>query len=124
MSLKVFGRPAFEKAINRGFELAEVAEAILDEMRDWEVVTPGQMGIVTFRYAPPGMPAEQADWLNGELVRAMIADGFAMISSTILRGKTVLRMCTINPRTTEADIQETLGKLDRMGQNLSPDSQR
>jgi aromatic-L-amino-acid decarboxylase len=124
MSLKLFGRSAFAKAINRGFDLAEVAETIVDDMRDWEVVTPGQMGIVTFRYAPPGMPAEEVDWLNGELVPTMMADGFAMISSTILRGKTVLRMCTINPRTTEADIRETLGKLDRMGQNLSSDSQR
>lgn len=124
MSLKFFGRSAFAEAINRGFDLAEVAEVVVDQMRDWEVVTPGQMGIVTFRYAPPGMPGEEVDWLNGELVQAMIADSFAMISSTILRGKTVLRMCTINPRTTEADIRETLGKLDRMGQKLSSDSQR
>jgi aromatic-L-amino-acid decarboxylase len=42
----------------------------------------------------------------------MIADGFAMLSSTALRGQTVLRMCTINPRATEADVRETIRRLD------------
>ena len=38
------------------------------------------------------------------LVRAAVADGFAAPSTTILDGRAVVRLCTINPRTTEADI--------------------
>ena len=118
MSLKVFGRSGFQKAIHRGFELAELAEAAMRELPRWEVVTPAQMGIVTFRYVPEGMTMEKLDQLNRQLVEEMIADGFAMISSTVLRGETVLRMCTINPRTTEADIRETIERLNSAGERL------
>jgi glutamate/tyrosine decarboxylase-like PLP-dependent enzyme len=114
MSLKAMGGSALGRAMVRGFELAEATEAMVRRLPDWEVVTPAQMGIVTFRYAADALTAEELNRLNGQLVQAMIADGFAMISSTVLRGKQVLRMCTINPRTTEADIQDTLTRLDRM----------
>ena len=112
MSLQVFGRSAFQEAVSRGFEMAEVAEAAIRELSNWEVVTPAQMGIVTLRCAPAGLSPEKLNWLNRELVEEVIADGFAMISSTVLREQTVLRMCTINPRTTEADVRETIKRLD------------
>jgi aromatic-L-amino-acid decarboxylase len=118
MSLKVFGQSRFREAVNRGFEMAEVAEAALRELSNWEVVTPAQMGILTFRCAPGGLPPEELNRLNRELIDAMIADGFAMVSSTVLRGQTVLRMCTINPRTTETDVRGTIERLDNMSKRL------
>ena len=118
MSLKVFGAAGFRAALNRGFELAETAEAVARGLPDWEVVTPAQLGIVTFRYAPPGVAAEELERLNQALVDGMIADGFAMVSSTVLRGQTVLRLCTINPRTTADDVRETLARLDGIGRGM------
>jgi glutamate/tyrosine decarboxylase-like PLP-dependent enzyme len=112
MSFKIFGRRAFEEAITRGFELAEAAEAALRDLPDWQVVTPAQMGILTFRYAPAGVSEDDLNRLNRALIDTMIADGFAMLSTTILRGQTVLRMCTINPRATPADVEETIRRLD------------
>jgi len=114
MSLQVFGRSGFQEAVNRGFEMAEVAEAAVRELPNWEVVTPAQMGIVTFRCIPEGLSPEELNRLNRELIEEMIADGFAMISSTVLRGQTVLRMCTINPRTTEADVRATIKRFHGM----------
>jgi aromatic-L-amino-acid decarboxylase len=118
MSLKVFGGAQFEAALNHGFQLAEEAEAAVRELPHWEVVTPAQMAIVTFRFAPPGLSDADLDRLNRQLVDAIIADRFAMLSSTVLRGRTVLRMCTINPRTTPEYIRETLSRLATMGRQL------
>lgn len=111
MSLKIFGLDAFRNAVALGIELAEKAEEKLAESPGWEIVTPANMGIVTFRYVPEGLSLAEIDALNRDLVDKMIADKFAMVSSTELRGRTVLRLCTINPRTTEADIQETVRRL-------------
>jgi hypothetical protein len=36
-----------------------------------------------------------------------------LLTSTELRGAVSLRLCTINPRTTEQDIVETINRLDR-----------
>ena len=107
MSIKVFGMGAFRAAVERGFALAEFTEARLRKMPGWEIVTPAQMGIVCFRYER----ADDAAHLR--LVQGILKDGFALITSTVLQGRTVLRTCTINPRTTESDIEETLVRLDR-----------
>ncbi len=113
MSIKVFGLAAFRAAIERGFVLAEFTEACLRKMPDWEVVTPAQMGIVCFRYRG----AEDAAHLR--LVQTLLDDGFALITSTVLHHRTVLRTCTINPRTTEADIEATLAKMDGFARRLA-----
>ncbi|HEX2094573.1 MAG TPA: aminotransferase class V-fold PLP-dependent enzyme [Longimicrobiaceae bacterium] len=118
MSLQVFGLRAFREAIGRGIRLAELAEGILREGPRWEVVTPAQLAVVTFRYVPPGATPEATDELNGRMVGEMLADGFALATSTVLRGRTVLRLCTINPRTTEPDIRETLRRLEAIGERL------
>jgi aromatic-L-amino-acid decarboxylase len=112
MSLKLFGLAAFRAAVARGFELAEYAETLLRASDCWEAVTPAQMGIITLRYTRDGLTNSQVDALNAGLVDAMIADGYAMLRSTVLRGRSVLRLSTINPRTTEADLRETLRRLE------------
>ena len=119
MSLKVFGLDAFREGIARGIALAELAEAALRELPHWEIVTPAQLGILTFRYVVPGLSVAEIDALNVRLVEEMIDDGFAMVSSTVLRDHTVLRMCVNNPRTTEADIRETVKLLSHYGGELS-----
>jgi aromatic-L-amino-acid decarboxylase len=102
MSVHYFGLDAFRAAMERGFQLAEFAEAKLRSIPGWEIVTPAQMGIVTFHH-----PA--ADYQK--LHEAMLARGLALATSTVLKGRTVLRLCTINPRATEDDLTQTLDHL-------------
>ncbi len=111
LSVKVFGWSAFRAAVEWGFRSAEVAETLVRQQGDWQVVTGAQLAVVTFRFAPPGWSDQQLDRLNRALVEEMIADGRAMLSSTVLRGRTVLRLCTINPRTTDEDIRLTIARL-------------
>lgn len=118
MSVKVFGADAFAAAITRGIELAERAETLLRASPCWQILTPAQLGIVTFRYRPDGRSNEAIDDLNTRLITALHDTGFAMISSTVLQGRTVLRMCTINPRTTETDLAETIALLERLTATL------
>jgi len=106
MSLKVFGAQAFRTAIADGLALAEHAEAIVTEDPRWELVTPAQLGIVTFRPAVP-----HADAACARLPALALADGFAYATTTHTRGMTALRLCTINPRTTREDVERTLDRL-------------
>ncbi len=108
LSIRYFGLASFRAAVERGFELAELTEAQIRKMPDWEIVTPAQMGIVCFRYS--GADAR----FHLELVQDILSDGFALVTSTVLRGETTLRMCTINPRTSESDILLTLRRLDQL----------
>jgi hypothetical protein len=67
---------------------------------------------VTFRRLPSA--GQDSNVLNGELSRAAIEDGYAALSSTAWGGSTVLRLCTINPRTTPADVERTLERLEAL----------
>jgi aromatic-L-amino-acid/L-tryptophan decarboxylase len=106
LSLQTFGVAAFRGAITRGFELAELAERELRARKGWEILSPAQVATVCFRFG-------NDDALQTRLVDEMMKDGYALLTSTELRGAVALRLCTINPRTTEQDIIETVNRLDK-----------
>ena len=105
LTFRIHGAAQVRDAVARGIDLAEAAEAMLHADPRWEVVTPAQLGIVTF--ALKGSDA--ADHVAR--AAALAASGHAAVTSTTLRGRSVLRLCTINPTTTEADLRTTLAAL-------------
>ena len=109
LSLKVFGLDAF-KAGDRsaGSSSPSTPSGCCSARGGWEVVSPATLGIVCFRR--DGATDEQTD----AMVRATVADGFAAPSTTILDGRTVARLCTINPRTTNQDIEGTIERMERL----------
>jgi glutamate/tyrosine decarboxylase-like PLP-dependent enzyme len=111
MSLKAFGLEAFRQGVAHGIGLSEYAESRLRQSDRWEIVTPAQLGIVTFRVRSGD--TTHADATARRLVEEMFDEGFAMLSTTVLHGRLALRFCTINPRTTEDDIRETIERLER-----------
>jgi glutamate/tyrosine decarboxylase-like PLP-dependent enzyme len=111
LSLQVFGLAAFRDAIARGIRLAELAEQALRRSGAWTIVTPAQLAVVTFRYAAPAPGEGEVDRLHARIVEEMMAESYALVTSTVLDGHPVLRLCTINPRTTDEDIEETVRRL-------------
>jgi aromatic-L-amino-acid/L-tryptophan decarboxylase len=105
LSIRVFGIAAFREAIAHGIALAEHAEAVLRSRPGWEVVSPARLAIVCFR-------REGAD--QTRLAAAMAEDGYAAPSTTQLDGRVVLRLCTINPRTTFAEIERTIERMEEL----------
>lgn len=121
MSLKIFGAAAFRTAIERGLALAEYAESLLAGDPAWQVLTPAQLGVVTFRAVAPGASAAELDELNARLPEAALAHGFAYMTTTRVGGVTALRLCSINPRTTPEDIERTIAVLAALAKELSDD---
>ena len=124
MSLKVFGLGAMRSAIERGIQLAELAESLLRDSGRWEIVTPAQLAILTFRYKPANGDEALANRVTDELSGAMAANGFAFASTTKLRGKTVMRLCTNNPRTTSSDMRQTIVLMGRLAAELESEIKR
>ncbi len=112
MSLQVFGAAAFRDAIDVGFANAEYVQAKVGQMADWEIVSPARMGIVSFRYVPSNVTGEALNELNQAITDELTAAREIFIATTVLRGVKALRMCPINPRTTQCDLDETLAAVD------------
>jgi aromatic-L-amino-acid decarboxylase len=105
LTFRTYGAARLREAVQRGVELAEHAQRLVVEDPRWELVTPAQLGIVTFARAGAADPA------HGRRAAALAEEGYAAVTSTTLGGRSVLRLCTINPLTTESEIAETLERL-------------
>ena len=105
LTLRAYGLQTLGRAIDRGIGLAEYAQQVIEVDHRLQIVTPAQLGIITFA-SPSASDAEHA-----RAAARLTADGFAAVTSTVLSGRTVLRMCIINPRTTTTDIDGTIERL-------------
>jgi glutamate/tyrosine decarboxylase-like PLP-dependent enzyme len=113
LSLRAFGLAEFRRAVDVGFDMAELAERVLRDDGRWTIVTPAQMGIVTFRWSGVKRTDAEIDEITRRTVDLMREDGYALVMSTTLRGRPALRLCPINPATTPAEIRETIARLGR-----------
>ncbi|CEI61927.1 hypothetical protein FVEN_g2974 [Fusarium venenatum] len=96
-TLRVLGVERIGKMVDHGFDLAEIAEAEVRKLPDWEVISPASMAIVTFRYAPLGKTEEELDGLNAAISRHLLENNIAGLLTTKVRGRVVLRICSISP---------------------------
>lgn len=108
MSLKTFGLENFRAAIDAGIDNAEYVQTLLEDHPNWEVITPALIGVINFRYKSD---AALPDGFHAQISRELMMDGFAMVTTTRINNAEVLRLCTINPRTTHDDLKMTLDKL-------------
>jgi aromatic-L-amino-acid/L-tryptophan decarboxylase len=118
LSLQVFGEDQFRQAIDSGLARAQEAERLVRSNPILEISSPAQLGIMAFRYVGGELSTEHRNQLHLDLVKAMHADGTAMLSSTVLAGHTVLRLCPINPNTTTADLERSLSRVTELANSL------
>jgi len=121
LTIQTFGMATLRAGVARGIRIAEVAEEELRASAEWEVLTPAQLAIVTFRYRVPGLADGDVDALQRTIAAETTRGGFAMLSTTELGGRAVLRLCTINPRTTDDDVRETIRLMARIGRERITD---
>jgi hypothetical protein len=56
-------------------------------------------------------------WVK-RMIDAVLADGFAMLTSTTVFGRHVLRMCVIHPATTADDLRQTLDRVAEIAKRV------
>jgi glutamate/tyrosine decarboxylase-like PLP-dependent enzyme len=117
-TLQVLGLDAIGAMIDHGFELAEVVEREIRNMRDWQIVSSAKMAIVSFRFEPKGKSEEELDALNAAISAKMLKDNVAGALTTKLLGKIVIRICAISPNLTEEGMRSIVGAFDEAGQLL------
>jgi L-2,4-diaminobutyrate decarboxylase len=97
-TLQVAGLDRIHEAIDHGIRMSQFIEKELRSYAHWQIVTPSQLGILTFRYFDPTCTESQLHEFNKILSEHIIHHGDIGILSTRLAGKLVLRICTIHPQ--------------------------
>jgi aromatic-L-amino-acid decarboxylase len=106
MSVMTFGLAAFRAAIARSLELAELAEALIREQPELTLMAPAVLGIVCFRR--DGGSEAETERLGLALTDALERSGAALVSTTRLAGRHAVRLCVLNPTSSEADVRRVV----------------
>jgi glutamate/tyrosine decarboxylase-like PLP-dependent enzyme len=105
-SLAMHGTDRYEKAIERGIELAQIAGRLIESKSYTELVREPSLSCVLFRRIG-WSPEDYRSWTYKNH-----KSGFALVAPTKRRtslgAETVSRFCFINPDTTEKDIEDIL----------------
>ena len=119
LSVQRYGVAAHRAEIGRAIALARGAEARIRAAGELELLSPQSLGIVCFRYRGDGsVPDDALDNLNERIQDDIVQSGFAMMSSTRVKGCFSLRFCVLNYRTTEEDLARTLDRIVDAGRRL------
>ncbi|KAF5008177.1 hypothetical protein FDECE_5510 [Fusarium decemcellulare] len=117
-TLRVLGVERLGQMIDHGFGLAEVAQDEVQKLPDWEITSAASMAIVTFRYAPPGKTEEELNELNTTISRKLLEGNVAGMLTTKLRGKVVLRICSINPLLSGDEMVDIIQQASELAKRL------
>lgn len=123
LTLQAMGSDAVGEAIDHGFLVAEWAEDELKKNEDIEFISHAHMAIVNFRYNPKNYTESEKDELNHKISKEMVDSGYAGVFTTQLNGKTVLRICSLHPETTEKEIRNTVMKLEEYYHRFTKNSE-
>jgi aromatic-L-amino-acid decarboxylase len=113
MVMRAFGHEGLAARIREHVRLARAFRAWVEGDPDFEVMAPSPLSVVCFRALFPGVPAEEEDRRNHDLMDAVNATGEAYLSHTTLAGRTVLRLAVGNVRTEERHVRRAFDLLRR-----------
>lgn len=111
MVIRSAGRAQLAHQIGEDMRLAGMAAEMLAEDERLEVIPP-ELSVVAFRHRPrPGESEAERAARDAQLMNAILASGDLMVSTTIVGGRTILRLVVMNHRTTEADIRYSVSRI-------------
>ncbi|HVO10543.1 MAG TPA: pyridoxal-dependent decarboxylase [Vicinamibacteria bacterium] len=104
MVMRAFGIEGIRERLREPLRLAQLFRSWVEADPGFELVAPVPLGVVCFRARFPGRTDADADRLNDGIAEAVNATGEAFLSTTRLRGRSVLRLAIGNIRTTERHV--------------------
>jgi aromatic-L-amino-acid decarboxylase len=117
MGWKTHGRRGYAQAIENDVRLARYLSNAIDRRPDFERLAETVLSIANFRYRPAGreLPEAALDTINRRIVNRLVGEGSFFLAPTILKGRTALRVCIVNFRTREEDLDFLLDESARIG---------
>jgi aromatic-L-amino-acid decarboxylase len=121
MALKFMGRSGYASVIEHQIELTQYLAARIDELADFERVSPVETAVCCFRFVPALPSAADAsalDSLQQKLQQKIERGGEAWITTTVLNGRRALRVNINSFLTRRRHIDDLLELLVHTGKEL------
>lgn len=118
LSMRVYGADQFREWIDGTLENAARLTEQVRAHPDFELLHEPMLSTVCFRHVPPGLPEDQVDAHNEHLARAMQTDGRVYLAPAVVDGRTCLRACFVNFRTTADSVDLVVDVAAELGEAL------
>ena len=114
------GIEPFRRNLEEKLELAAWITRQLRARDDVEIIAEPHLSLLAFRWAPAGTDREDRNHLNRELLDRINQRQRVYLTSTVIEGKFVIRICVLSFRTHRErmemyleDIRDSLAELSR-----------
>jgi glutamate/tyrosine decarboxylase-like PLP-dependent enzyme len=114
MALKAEGTERIAAIMEQNVAQARRFGAAIAALPDVTLEVPVSLNIVCWRVMPAGTTPTQQDQLTREVLLRLQETGIAVCSSTVLRGRTVIRVAAANHRSRWADFELLLAAVPAM----------
>jgi glutamate/tyrosine decarboxylase-like PLP-dependent enzyme len=131
MTIKQYGAEGYRKLLSQNVQCAEYLDRLVRASDDFEALHEPVLFMYSFRYAPKHLlnAAQETeakskeinqylDQLNQQIADAIQLSGLAFVMTTMVRGRTVLRLSICSHRTTLEDIKVVFDKIKEIGKSL------
>jgi glutamate/tyrosine decarboxylase-like PLP-dependent enzyme len=112
LPLQLHGDQPFIDALAEKIELTHYFRAEIAK-RGFKLGPMPDLSVSYFWYPAADQGLGEDDAFNGELMKAMHADGSVFHSSTTVKGRFVIRVATLSFRTTRETMDRSLAMIDR-----------
>ena len=120
LTLRVHGRRAYEELIDRQLKLAASFANSIRHSEHFELAAPQVLPIVNLRVKLPGSDESQIRAAHEAIVNEVTHDGRRWISSTVVGGRSVIRMMVISYLTGHRHLEELMIALTGAAKKIAP----
>jgi aromatic-L-amino-acid decarboxylase len=118
MCLKEHGIEKYGRLIQQNVDQAHYLAELVEASPDTELMAPAPLCVVCFRFRAADLDEQSLNRLNEELMLRLQEGGKALVSSTTLEDKYVLRAGITNHRTRREDLDLLMEEVTRIGHQL------
>lgn len=104
--IRLRGVEGIQAMIRAHIGWAEDIAGAIRQTEGFELVTGPNLSLVTFRLAPAGMEADDADGLTEALLQAVNDEGFTYLTRTVVQGRPVIRFQIGQVQTSRKDVMD------------------
>jgi aromatic-L-amino-acid decarboxylase len=104
--IRAYGVERLQAMLRAHIALAQDLAAQIEAAPDFELTTPANLALLTFRYHPPGLDDPALDTLNERLLHALNDSGRLYLTPTRARGRYVIRFAIGQRTTTRQHVQQ------------------